>query len=404
MKYVDGGVTAPKGFKASGVHCGLRANTSKKDLALIYSETEAKASAVYTQNKVFGAPITVTREHLKNGKARAVIINSGNANTCNADGVVKAEKMTEFIAEAMKISKEDVLVASTGVIGQPLNIDAIEKGVPELIKNLSYSGSLDAATAILTTDTVKKEFAIEVQIDGKPVKIGYIAKGSGMIHPNMATLLGFITTDISISEELLSEAFKESVNYSLNRVSIDGDTSTNDMVIILANGLSGNKKITSKEENYYKFLEALKDISLKIAKLVAFDGEGATKLIECKIKNAKTTEDAVKLGKSVIMSSLVKCAVFGNDANWGRILCALGYSGVDFSPEKVDVKFAAKNLEVPVCEKGSSIPFSEELALEILKQDEVIIEVNMNDGIEDGFALGCDLTYDYVKINGSYRT
>lgn len=397
-------ITAPKGFKAAGVYCGLRRNKTRKDLALIYSDVECKTVAVYTTNKVYGAPITVTREHLKNNKAKAIICNSGNANTCNADGVAKANLMCEYVANELGIEISDVLVASTGVIGQPLNVELIKDKVPDLIKELSEQNGENAAEAILTTDLIKKDCAVKFMIDDKEVTIGIIGKGSGMINPNMATLLGFITSDANISIDLLDEAFKEAINYSLNRVSVDGDTSTNDMVIMMANGLAENKEINTKNEHYNIFLNALKVVLLEVAKLVAKDGEGATKLIECKVLKAKTETDAVALAKSVIMSSLVKSAMFGNDANWGRILCALGYSGIDFDPNLIDVKFISDAGEIAVCEKGKSIDFSEELALKIIDQKEVIIEVCMNEGCKNGFAFGCDLTYEYVKINGSYRT
>ena len=402
MNFVEGGVTAPKGFKASGIHCGIK--KAKKDLGLIVSEKECYASAVYTTNRVKGAPIEVTKANLVDQKAHAVIVNSGNANTCNSDGVEKAERMCELVAEKLGLKKDDFIIASTGVIGQPLNIEVIESGIDDLVSNLSENNGGDVAESIMTTDTIKKEVAVKCQIGDKEVSIGAIAKGSGMINPNMATLLVFVTTDVNITGELLDKAFKDAVNYSLNRISVDGDTSTNDMASIMANGLAGNKEINMMDSNYDIFVNALKDLMVKISKMLAQDGEGATKLIECQVVNAKNEIDAVKLAKTVIMSSLVKSAMFGNDANWGRVLCALGYSEVDFDEKIVDVKFKSSVGEVLVCKDGSYVEFSEELAEKIISEKEVVIYVDIKQGNKDGFAFGCDLTYDYVKINGSYRT
>ena len=405
IKYIDGGVTAPNGFLASGIHCGLKKDNLKKDLALIYSEVPAASAGMYTKNKVKGAPIYVTKEHLRNKKAQAIIINSGNANTCNGDdGLNKAEKMTSLQAKALNLKADDVLVASTGVIGVPLNIDAIKDGIPLLTERLSKDGSNDASLAIMTTDTFQKQLALEFFIGDKKVTIGSMAKGSGMIEPNMGTMLSFITTDLSIAPELLTEALKASVNATYNRVSVDGDTSTNDMILILANGLAENPTIAEKNENYYTFLKVLTELNTIMAKNIAKDGEGATKLLECQILGAKTEEDAVILGKSVINSSLVKTAMFGSDANWGRILCALGYAKIDFDPEKVDVSFESSAGSIKVCEAGSSLPFDEDIAKKVLSKNEIVIKVNLFLGNYDAYVWGCDLSYEYVKINGDYRS
>lgn len=400
-------ITSPIGFKASGIHCGLKKSLLKKDLALIYSDVVANCCGVYTKNKVKGAPLIVTKQHLANKKAQAIIINSGNANTCNGDdGLLKSKKMTKLCSKELNIKNDDVLVASTGIIGVPLNIDAIKDKIPELVNNLSndIKSAKDASMAIMTTDTVEKQAGVEFEIDGKKITISAMAKGSGMIHPNMATMLSFITTDISISPELLKEALKESVNISYNRVSVDGDSSTNDMVLIMANGLALNKTITEKNEDYNLFLDALITLNIHISKKIAKDGEGATKLIECTVKNANSIKDAEALSKSVITSSLVKAAIFGSDANWGRILCALGYSNVDFDPERVDVSFASNAGEILVCQNGSSVNFDESKAKEILLQDEIKILINMKLASSEATTWGCDLTYDYVKINGDYRS
>lgn len=400
-------VTSPAGFKASGVHCGLKKSLLKKDLALIYSDVVATSCGVYTKNKVKGAPLTVTKQHLVNKKAQAIIINSGNANTCNGDdGLSKAKKMANLCAKELNIKNDDVLVASTGVIGVPLNIDAIKDGIPQLVNNLSseIQGAKNASMAIMTTDTIEKQAGIEIEVGGKKITIAAMAKGSGMIHPNMATMLSFITTDISISPALLKEALKQSVNISYNRISVDGDSSTNDMVLIMANGLADNETIIEKNEDYNLFLEALTTLNIYISKKIAKDGEGATKLIECTVSNANSIEDAETLSKSVVTSSLVKAAIFGSDANWGRILCALGYSSIDFDPEKVDVSFASNSGEIIVCIDGSSVNFDEAKAKEILLQDEIKILIDMKQGLSEVTTWGCDLTYDYVKINGDYRS
>ncbi len=404
LKFVDGGVTAPKGFKASGIHCGIRKNKTKKDLALILCEKECDAAAVYTQNLVYGAPITVTRNNIADGKAYGVICNSGIANTCNADGVEKAETMCCLIANATNLKPTDFVVASTGVIGQPINIEPIENGVAQLVAELSDNGSDNAAQAIMTTDTVKKEFAVEFELCGKICKIGAISKGSGMIHPNMATMLGFITTDANISSDMLKKALLEVVKDSFNMLSVDGDTSTNDTVAVLASGLCENDRIETEDDDYLVFVSALNAICEKLVKLMAKDGEGATKLVECQVSGSKTKEIAKVCAKSVICSSLVKAAMFGADANWGRILCALGYAGVDIDVNKVDVSFKSAGGEIPVCKNGAGIEFSEEIAKQVLVEDEVYIIVALNDGEYSATAYGCDLTYEYVKINGDYRT
>lgn len=400
-------VTSPIGFKASGIHCGLKKNSLKKDLALIYSDVVATSCGVYTKNKVKGAPLTITKQHLINKKSQAIIINSGNANTCNGDdGLAKAKKMSHLCARELKIKNDDVLVASTGVIGIPLNIDAIKDGIPQLVGSLSsdIESAKNASLAIMTTDTIQKQAGIEIEVGGKKVTISAMAKGSGMIHPNMATMLSFITTDIAISPTLLKEALKQSVNISYNRISVDGDSSTNDMVLIMANGLADNEIITEKNDDYNLFLEALTALNVYLSKKIAKDGEGATKLIECTVKNAPSIEDAETLSKSVVTSSLVKAAMFGSDANWGRILCALGYTNIDFDPEKVDVSFASSAGEILVCKNGSSVNFDEVKAKEILLQEEIQILVDMKLGLCSVTTWGCDLTYDYVKINGDYRS
>ena len=404
IKFTDGGVTAPKGFTANGIHCGIRKSKDKKDLALIFCEKECDTAAVYTQNLVCGAPIIVTKNNISDGKARAVVCNSGIANTCNADGIEKAEGMCEITANALGISKSDIIVASTGVIGQPLDLEPVKNGINELVSGLNKNGSDSASNAIMTTDTVKKEFACEFTLGGKPCHIGAISKGSGMIHPNMATMLAFITTDANISSEMLESSLLEVVADSFNMLSVDGDTSTNDTVAILASGLCENERITEKNEDYRTFTLALSSICEKLVKLMAKDGEGATKLVECVVTGASDVKTAKTCAKAVICSSLVKAAMFGSDANWGRILCALGYSGVDIDVHRVDVKFSSDGGEIEVCKDGSGIDFSEELAKKVLSCDEVYILVDLKSGASCATAYGCDLTYDYVKINGDYRT
>lgn len=403
MQLINGGVCAATGFTAAGVHCGIRKNKLKKDLALIYSQTPAAAAAVYTTNLVKGAPLTVTKAHLANGVAQAVICNSGNANTCNANGVQIAEQMSQLAANALNILPQDVIVASTGVIGQPLNIAPIEQGIPKLVNSLG-SHSTQAAEGIMTTDTKIKQVAVQFSVGGVTCKLGGIAKGSGMIHPNLATMLVFITTDCSISSEMLQKALSTDVAETFNMVSIDGDTSTNDMVAVLANGMAKNKTITKPGEDYAAFMQALNTVTVHLCRLIAADGEGATKLLECKVCGAKTKQTAKAVAKSVVCSALTKAAMFGADANWGRVLCAIGYSGEPVDVTKIKVAFASRKGEITVCQNGAGVDFSEEKAKQILLQNEVEILVDLNSGSAEATAWGCDLTYDYVKINGDYRT
>ena len=404
MKIISGGVCAAKGFKANGVHCGIRKNQTKKDLALIVSDVPATAAAVYTTNLVKGAPLTVTKNNITNGIAQAVICNSGNANTCNADGIEIAEKMCALVEKATGVAATDVVVASTGVIGQPLNVTPIADHMDELTAGLSYEGSLNAAQAIMTTDTVSKEIAVEFTVGGKTCRMGGIAKGSGMIHPNMATMLVFITTDCAISAELLQKALSGDVQNTFNMLSIDGDTSTNDMVAVLANGMAGNETITAEGEDFDTFMKALNTLTVNLCRTIAGDGEGATKLLECSVSGADTLEAAKTAAKSVICSSLLKAAMFGADANWGRVLCAIGYSGADVDVTKVDVSFRSAAGQIDVCKDGAGIPFSEEIAKQVLLEKEIEIIISVGNGPYSACAWGCDLTYDYVKINGDYRT
>jgi len=404
MKVVEGGVCAALGFTANGIHCGIRKNHTKKDLALIFSSVPASAAAVYTTNLVKGAPLIVTKNHLQDGIAQAVICNSGNANTCNANGIEIAERMSVLTAAHLGVTPDDIIVASTGVIGQPLCIDPIEKGLPELVAGLSSEGGRDAAIGIMTTDTVMKEVAVEFEVGGKTCHIGGIAKGSGMIHPNMATMLVFITTDCAIAPDMLQKALSGDIANTFNMVSVDGDTSTNDMVTVLANGLAGNETITAEGEDFEVFMKALNSVTVNLCWKIAGDGEGATKLLECKVTGGMDIATAKTVAKSVICSSLLKAAMFGADANWGRVLCAIGYSGADVDVNKVDVSFRSEAGTVDVCKNGAGIPFSEEVAKEVLLQKEIEILVGLNDGDAKACAWGCDLTYDYVKINGDYRT
>ncbi len=404
MKFIHGGVCAAKGFKAGGIHCGIRKNRTKKDLALILSDSVAKAAAVYTTNLVKGAPLTVTKENISNGLAKAVICNSGNANTCNADGIEVARRMCALTADAVGCDAGDVIVASTGVIGQRLSTEPIAAALPALADSISYDGGADAAEAIMTTDTVSKEVAVEFELDGKLCRIGGIAKGSGMIHPNMATMLVFITTDVSISSDMLRRALSSDIKDTFNMVSVDGDTSTNDMVAILANGEAGNREITSSGEAFNTFMKALNTVTVGLCRMIAGDGEGATKLLECKVSGARDVDTAKCVAKSVICSSLLKAAMFGADANWGRVLCAIGYSGAQVDVNKIDVSFRSEAGEILVCKDGAGVDFSEKIAKEILLCREIEIIVALNDGDFDSTAWGCDLTYDYVKINGDYRT
>lgn len=423
VNFIEGGVCAAKGFRANGIQCGLahkpltdteknsaESNNAlpsakkKNDLALIVADKECTAAAVYTTNKVKGAPIIVTKKHLENGIAKAVIVNSVNANTCNPDGIEKADKMCELTANQLGISVDDVIVASTGVIGQVLPIEPIANGMQELADGLSYDGNKRALEAIMTTDTQPKEIALEFTVGGKVCTIGGMLKGSGMIHPNMATTLTFITTDTDISAELLQRALSDVVKVTLNRASVDGDTSTNDMVCVMASGTAGNKLITHEDEDFESFENALYNIMMNLARMMAKDGEGATKLIECAVSGAETEKIAETVAKSVITSSLFKAAMFGEDANWGRILCAVGYADADFDINKVDVKIASKNGCIHVCENGAGVEFSEDTAKEILSEDEIQIVISLGDGAGSAVAWGCDLTYDYVKINGDYRS
>lgn len=404
MKIIQGGVCAAKGFTANGVHCGIRKNKNKRDLALIYSEVPASAAAVYTTNLVKGAPLVVTKEHIQNGTAQAVICNSGNANTCNANGIEIAEQMSSLLSKALDIQANDVVVASTGVIGQPLDIDPIASGIQPLIDGLSSTGSAFAAEGIMTTDTVMKDVAVEFELDGKICHLGGIAKGSGMIHPNMATMLVFITSDVAISPALLQKALSSDIANTFNMVSVDGDTSTNDMVTVLANGLAGNTLIDKENEDYAVFMKALNTVTVGLCRMIAGDGEGATKLLECSVFNASNEKTAKTVAKSVICSSLLKAAMFGADANWGRVLCAIGYSGANVDVNKIDVSFKSNKGSILVCQNGAGVEFSEEIAKEILLEKEIEILVDLNSGAFNSKAWGCDLTYDYVKINGDYRT
>ena len=404
MKFIEGGVCAAQGFKANGIHCGVRKNRDKKDVALIVSDVLCNAAGVYTTNLVKGAPLIVSKEHLKNGKAQAIICNSGNANTCNANGIEIAEGMANLVEKAMGISANDVIVGSTGVIGMEMSLEPFENGIEELVAGLAYNKSSDANQAIMTTDTKEKSVAVEFELDGKICHVGGIAKGSGMIRPNMATMLVYLTSDVAISSKMLEQLIKEDVKDSFNMVSVDGDTSTNDMLVLLANGLAGNKEIVSENKDYLVFKEALAMCTQKLCKMMAKDGEGATKLVECEITGAKDVQNAKIIAKSVIMSNLVKAAMFGSDANWGRVLCAIGYSGADVDINKVDVDFVSSKGSVPVCRQGSGIPFDEDTAKVVLLEDEILIKVTLGDGNASATAWGCDLTYDYVKINGDYRT
>ena len=404
MKIIQGGVCAAKGFKAGGIHCGIRRNHSKKDLALIVSDRKAAAAAVYTTNLVKGAPLTVTKRNIADGYAQAVICNSGNANTCNANGIEIANAMCALVEQSTGVAASDVVVASTGVIGQPLDITPIADGMAALTAGLSYEGNQDAAQAIMTTDTVSKEIAVEFTVGGKTCRMGGMAKGSGMIHPNMATMLVFITTDCAIAPAMLHKALSGDIANTFNMLSVDGDTSTNDMVTVLANGMAGNEEITAEGEAFTVFMEALNTINVALCRMIAGDGEGATKLLECIVTGADDEETAKICAKSVICSSLTKAAMFGADANWGRILCAIGYSGAKVDVTRIDVSFRSAAGEIPVCKDGAGIPFSEETAKEILLEKEIDILVSVGNGPCGATAWGCDLTYEYVRINGDYRT
>jgi len=407
MKYIEGGVCAPQGFKASGIHAGVKThNTNKKDVALIVSEQMCSTSAVYTKNAVKAAHIHVDKKHLANGKAIAAVINSGNANACAPNGEENAEKICKAVAKYAGCCSDDVVVASTGVIGQEINVGVIENCMESLYGSLEHSpeGSDSAAKAIMTTDTVKKELALETVIGGKTVKIGGIAKGSGMIHPNMGTMLCFFTTDCAVSPDMIKEALLETVKVSYNRISVDGDTSTNDTCCVLANGMAGNDEITEKNTDYNEFVDALKTLAINLCMQMASDGEGAKHLITCKVSGAKSEDSAEIISKSVISSTLTKAAIFGADANWGRVLCAMGYSGESFDPDGVDISFESEAGTILVCEKGRGLVFDEDLAKKILTVHDIVIDVKMSEGDACCTCWGCDITYDYIKINGDYRT
>ena len=423
MQFIDGGVTAPQGFTASGMLCGIKKGRTKNDTALIFSEKPCDAAGVFTQNRVKAESVKLTKQNISNGVMQAVIANSGNANACTGEqGRQNALRMAKAAAGVLGIKAEDVVVCSTGVIGQQLPVEVIESHIQELKDSLSKEGHKEARVAIMTTDTHYKECAVETTIGGKTVRIGAMCKGSGMIHINLGTMLAFMTTDCAISPAMLEKALRSSIAGTYNCVSIDGDTSTNDTLTILANGMAGNARIESEGKDFDDFLAALNEINTQMAMKIAGDGEGATRLIECNVSGAKDVETARTLAKSLISSSLVKAAIFGKDANFGRFLCAMGYSGADFDPDKVTISYKShkgakrhgatdfigrndgEEKSVMVYEKGVPLNFDEEKALEVLSEDEVIVDVVCGDGNASGTAWGCDLTYDYVKINGDYRT
>ena len=406
IKEITGGVCAAQGFKASGIHCGVKegSSPSKNDLALILSDKECAAAGVYTMNRVKAAPIYVTMDHLEDGTAWGVVANSGNANACCPMSHENAEAMCGFAAKATGREAEDFVVCSTGVIGQTINIQALQTGMPKAAAALSADGSDAAATAIMTTDTVKKEIAVSFELGGKTVRMGAIAKGSGMIHPNMGTMLAFVTTDCAVTTEMLEDALREVSAKTFNRVTVDGDTSTNDTCVVLANGMASNELIEWKDESYETFKAALNYVCRHLARAIAADGEGASRLVTCKMTGARSEESAERLAKAVVGSALVKAAMFGADANWGRVLCAMGYSKAPFRPEHVDISFESAAGSIPVCKQGDGLAFNEELAKKVLSEKEVIIAVNLHEGDDSAECWGCDLTYDYVKINGDYRT
>ena len=405
MNYISGGVCAPGGFRASGIHVGVKTNNAeKKDLALIVADRDCAAAAVYTKNVVKAAPLHITREHLADGKARAVLANSGNANACAPHGEENARRSCAATAAALGLAASDIIVASTGVIGQKLPVAVIESGVGELVPKLSYDGSQDAAAAIMTTDLTMKELAVEFSLDGKTVKIGGIAKGSGMIHPNMGTMLAFLTTDCAISSKMIAEALASAAKVSFNRISVDGDTSTNDMLCLLANGMAGNDEITGPGAAYDAFTQALDSLCVGLAKMMAADGEGATHLITCRVRGAKSEEEAEILSKSVISSTLTKAMIFGADANFGRVLCAMGYSGADFDQYGVNIAFESSAGRIEVCENGCGLAFDEGLAKEILTEHDVVIDIGLDAGSAECVCWGCDITYEYIRINGDYRS
>ena len=405
MKYIDGGVCAPKGFQASGIHVGVKTNRlEKKDLALILSDRDCAAAGVYTKNVVKAAPLHITKEHLKNGRARAVLANSGNANACAPDGEEASLRSCQALAAALGVDASDIIVASTGVIGQKFPVEVVENGIEELVSKLSYDNSDDAAAAIMTTDLTMKQYAVEFEVGGVAVSIGGITKGSGMIHPNMGTMLAFLTTDCAISAEMIGKALLDATKVSFNRISVDGDTSTNDMMTLMANGMAGNAEIDKPGADYDAFAQALNALCVELAKMIAADGEGATHLITCSVRGAVSEGEAETMSMSVISSTLTKAAIFGADANWGRILCAMGYSGVVFDPDKVDIAFESSVGRILVCQKGRGLAFDEELAKKILTEHDIIIDINMNTGSFECTCWGCDITYDYIKINGDYRS
>ncbi len=406
IQLIEGGVCAPKGFKANGIHCGIRKNKKKKDFALIVAEKKCATACVYTTNLVKGAPILVTKKNVADGYAQAVIVNSGNANTCNANGVEIAERMCELVEKELGIKASDVVVASTGVIGQPLSLEPMAEGISTLAAGLgdSLAHNLSAAEAIMTTDLVAKEIAFEFEIDGKKCRIGAICKGVGMLCPNMATMLMFVTTDVNITPQMLQKALSADVKDSLNMVSVDRDTSTNDTLCVMASGFAGNKLIETQDGNYKKFCAALHEVTKEMCRKIAADGEGATKLIECKVTGAKSKKIARTVAKSVVCSNLLKAAIFGADANWGRVLCAIGYSGADVDVQKIDVAFLSAAGKIEVCKNGMGVEFSEELAKKVLSEKEIDIFIELNDGNYSATGWGCDLTYEYVRINGDYRT
>ncbi len=403
MQVIEGGVCAAKGFSANGIHCGMRRNVNKRDLALIVSDTPASAAAVYTTSAVKGAPLSVTRRHLKNGVARAVICNSGNANTCNANGIEAAEEVCQAVAQKLAIDPDDVIVASTGVIGKTFDTTPILNGLDALAQGLSPQNGDAAAEAILTTDLAVKQIAVQFELDGRICTVGGIAKGSGMVHPNMATILVFITSDVAITPQMLQRALSHDVRYTFNMTSVDGDTSTNDMVAVMANGAAGNAVIDCDGEAFSKFMEALNTVNVALCRMIAGDGEGATKMLECVVSGALSEADAQRAAKSIVCSSLVKTAMFGEDANWGRVLCVLGYCGVTLDVNKIDLCFRSAAGQVMLCRDGAALDFDEDLALSILKEKEIEILVDLKMGLSSATAWGCDLSYDYVRISGGYR-
>lgn len=404
VKLSENGICAPIGFKAAGIHCGVRKNRTKKDVSLIYSDVMCHAASTYTLNKVKGAPIYVTKQHLQDGKAQAILCNSGNANTCNSNGIEIANAMCELCGDALQIQPEDIIIASTGVIGEPLSIEPFAKHMETLVEALDVLGGSDACEGIMTTDTFKKECMVSFTLDGKTVHIGGMAKGSGMIHPNMATMLAFVTTDVAISIEMLREVIQEVVEDTFNMVSVDGDTSTNDMLSIMANGLAKNCEIQTKDDNYAIFKQHLMDLCIAMSRNIAKDGEGATKLLTAHVYGGSDIKTSKQIAKSVITSSLFKSAMFGKDANWGRVLCAIGYAPGDFDVDCIDVAFVSEAGRIQVCKNGRGCGFDEDEALMVLSEHEIIIEINLNQGDKEACAWGCDLTYEYVKINGDYRT